>query len=387
MNLLWPEEGKLNVLSCKGSLDMDASTLFRRTNFLCSLHGLSTNVSRKYRVLHYYKSIVITMVVLLSAFGLLRFILRVSMGKYSLTDIFRNILSIAIFKLLCDLERRCSWLDPSVDFMLKNVPEEHIKRLRKLDWLACLSLVAIEGSAFAVLLYTYATDQFSGIRIMVVGPEYHSSEEVMIVLIVQCSYYMGCVTLAAVLYIEMQLVTGLFCRSLDESLASERQIKIEQLIEQCRYINYVRHSINGSISFIPFALVLTIWFFFISGLSFIHTFDSIKNNKINLLLIISLMFEGQILLEVLVRSTTYFKRSADRFRESCAKLTSNPDFCDRTTQYRMANLLHNFLTTEKLPPMMAYDMIKISPNLSLSLLNSMITFTVMMLTSFRVYLK
>lgn len=271
--------------------------------------------------------------------------------------------------------------------MLRHVSKEYINKLCKLDMLLFTSLVSLELSFLGIIGYNYLTNQFSGIKLIVAGPEDDSSDFIILILLFQSFYMMTCVMVSSVLYIQMQLLCAFYCQSLNESFFARRQIRLDLLIERGRCINSTRRLINSSFGFVPFALTLTIWSLFVTGLSFSHTYDSIKGNIATLTLIFGSIAGTLAHLEALIRSTTFFKRKANEFRESCAKLASGPKMCEETMQYRMANLLHNFLADEKLPAMMAYDLFEIKSNLTLSLLDSMITFTVMAFTSFRMYLK
>lgn len=366
---------------------MDASNFFYRTNCFCSLHGVPTNVSRQLNIVYYCKLIVTVALIVINivVFGQVSF--RVSLGHYSLTDLLRVFLSFVAIKSFYDLEYFCPWLDRSVSFMLGNLSKKYIDKICHLDLMLFLFMITVSTSLISWIAYVYITDQFAGLRTFIAGPEDNSSDFGILILIIHLYFILGCILISSVFYIQIQVLSGLYCESLNDSLILCKSVMLDKLIKQCRYINRIRNLINRSIGFIPFALILSIWFFFVFGLSFANAYDNIKHNGLTLALIIILIINGLILLELLIRSTTYFERSARQLRQSCANLTSLPEMCDQDIQYRMANLLNNFLTTEKLPVMMAYDLMQIKPNLAISLLDSMITFTVMILTSFRVYLK
>lgn len=366
---------------------MDITNFFFKTNLYCTFHGIASNLSRNNKFFLYIKLIFLFLNVLLTTFAIFRSVYRLSTGHLSLTDVIRIVLSFMTFKLLHTLERKVSWVDEAVNFMLKSLTKKQLNQIRRLDCLACLTFSTLESIAGGSMMFLYLTNQFDAARTFIAGPREDISDTICFILMMQFNFSVGYIVMAPFMYSQIQLLASLYCENINDSLIFSEEIVLEKLIFRCRFINRLRHSINNSVSSIPFALILCVWIFFVYGLSFVYTFDSIKSNRLMLVVIAMLIATVLIILEMLIRLVTRFERKASEFRESCASLTSRSKLCNDHDQYQMANLLNNFLTTEKMPPMMAAGMVEIRPNFTVSLLNSMISFTVMVLTSFRVYLK
>ena len=367
---------------------MDSSTLFYRTNYFCSFHGVASNSSCKYRAMNLWRRFVVTLMVFFSLFSYYRVAYAVFCGTHSLIDCLRTIMSIVTLKTLYDLEVNFARLNVSICSVLKYLPQKYMGKIHKFDFIFCFTLILGELISVCSMCYAFATGQFNGFRAFFVGPaDMKSSDLVIFILALQYNFSIGCIILSSVLYIEIQVLMGYHCLSLNDSLLTKDVIVLDELIRNCRCINRIRHLLNKSFGFIPFALIVSVWFFFVFSLSFAHTYDSIKYNRLTVAAVILLIICGILLLEMLVRATCFFDQKAHELRESCSKLTGKSEMCAKTRQFRMACILNDFLLNEKLPPMMAYGTIKIRPSLSLAVIDSMVTFTALVSTSFRVYIK
>ena len=365
---------------------MDA--FFYRTNYFCSFYGVVTNVSNKHKAVNYWRKFIVTLNVITSLFIYFRVGDAVLNETYSLMDLFRTALSILSLKTLYDIKNNFHWLNLCMSIMLKSLPKKYIAQMRKLDFVICFFLILTNFIACFSVFYTFASGQFEGMRALIVGPaDTRSSDLVIFILSVQYDISIGYIAASSVLYIEIQVLMGYYCRSLNDSLLAKDVIFLDELIRNCRCINRIRHLLNKSFGFIPFALMVIHWLFFVVTLSFTQTYDSIRYNGMTVAAVIFLVIGAIILLEVLVRATCFFDLKAHKFRESCALLTNRPQMHGKTLQFRMVSILNDFLLNEKLPPMMAYGTIKIRPNLGLSIIDSMVSFTALISTSFRVHIK
>ena len=366
---------------------MDAESVFFVTQVICSFHGMATRASRRWRTVFYFKLAALGFIFIINIFSLYLSLVRASRGSYSVTEILRFVVSSVMFKLLYDLQNQCSWLDDCISYILINLSEKQLSRIFRFDLVCSVIISIVHLVVFSAMMFAYFTGQFSGIRTFIAGPEDGSPDAVIFILIIQNQIAISCVLISSLFYIQIQYLLGLYCESVNQSVILSKRVVLDRLVRRCRYINHVRKAINRSLGFIPLAAILCIWLYFVFGLSFAYIYDNIKYNGITLALTAGLIIMGLVMLESLNRSVVYFGRAANQLRETCARLSNNEEVCYDTTQFRMARLLHNFLTGEKLPPMMAYDLVQMRPNLTLSLLDSMISFTVMMMTSFRVYVK
>lgn len=357
-------------------------------NKIYAFCGLSSYKSRKNKIYGRIQKIMLVLNILSCIYT---FILQEYLMYFhgiSSSQIEILIYNLINLKLLWDNEKLGHKFDETFVKLINKLNDEHLIKMKEKQKLIIAIISSLTLYAFVHLVFSlYLVEKkVFNLELYIYGKE--NVVKNFILLSLSCfniNFLKLTILVSTLNYIFIQLLLISFakiCKKIFPTLISEG--KIDLVKDECIFFNFGRKKLDQVMAFTEITFLLVKWFYFVLGITWIINNYNVVNSIIFIMVTPALI----VIMSVLIAIIFYTHKANNEMKDARNKVGDIINSSESKILLKsQINQMNMYLIQDPIAGQMAWHFFEINPQLFLSSLNAMITFAVMVMTTFSTFLK